>query len=476
MTQDPSSADAGGVRIGALLACAAAAVAAWFVPWGLGPEAHATLVVLVAVGGLWVTESMPLGAAALLVPVLGVALGAVQPSAAFSGFSDSTVFLFLGTFLLADAVSHHGLDRRLADAVLSRPRIRSRPRLLLWAIGLTACLASAWISNTATTAILLPVALTSVRLGSNRFVTASLLATAYSASLGGLATKIGTPPNLIGLGALEKATGTEISFLQWSMLFGPLALVSTIGVLAWLTGIGGRVEPIAGGGAEGPRGPWSRAEVTAFAVFGGVVVCWLVPGALSSIDGLRELAFVRQLKARVPESCVPLAGAVLLFALPAKAGGERVLTAAAFRRVDWGTLLLFGGGLTLGGMMQTSGLARTIGEGIFGMLPSGDAFSIALAASLMAIVMSEFTSNTAAAALVVPVVIELARSAGVDPTAPALAATAACSFGFMLPVSTPPNALVFGTGRIAMSQMVRCGLLLDVAGAFVVSGWVTLFA
>ena len=144
--------------------------------------------------------------------------------------------------------------------------------------------------------------------------------------------------------------------------------------------------------------------------------------------------------------------------------------------MDWGTLLLFGGGLTLGAMMQSSGLARLIGEKIFEAMPAGGTFSIALAASLMAVVMSEFTSNTASAALVVPIVIELSRAGGVDPTGPALAATAACSFGFMLPVSTPPNALVFGTGKIRMAQMVKCGIFLDVAGALVVSAWVAMVA
>jgi sodium-dependent dicarboxylate transporter 2/3/5 len=209
-------------------------------------------------------------------------------------------------------------------------------------------------------------------------------------------------------------------------------------------------------------------------VFAGVVVCWIVPGALASVPSLQDVAWVAALKTRLPEASVPLAGAVLLFVLPAERGGRRVLTSVALRRVDWGTLLLFGGGLTLGAMMQSSGLARTIGARIFELMPAGGTFSIALAAAFMAIVMSEFTSNTASAALVVPIVIELARAGNVDPVAPALAATVACSFGFMLPVSTPPNALVFGTGKLSIGLMVRCGILLDIAGAFAVAGWVTL--
>jgi sodium-dependent dicarboxylate transporter 2/3/5 len=408
------------------------------------------------------------------VPVLGVALGAVKPADAFSGCADPTVFLFLGTFLLADAVSHHGIDRRLADTVLGRSRIRDNPRRLVAAIGLVACFASAWISNTATTAILLPVALTAERLGSRRFTAAVLLATAYCASLGGLATKIGSPPNLIGLGALEKATGTQISFVQWSVLFAPLAVGFTIAVLAWLTALGGKVEPVTAAAVSAERRPWSRAERSVLVVFAGVVLLWLVPGALASVESLAGETWVKELKARLPEACVPLLGAAVLFVLPAEPRGERVLTSKALRRVDWGTLLLFGGGLTLGAMMQSSGLARTIGERIFDVMPIHGIFGIAFAATLMAILMSEFTSNTAAAALVVPIVIELARAAGVDPVPPALAATAGCSFGFMLPVSTPPNALVFGTGKISIGQMVRCGIFLDIVGAFVVAGWIAL--
>lgn len=470
----PDGAAAERVRTGAAAGCALAAAVAWSVPWGLDAAAHATLVVLVAVGGLWLTEAVPLGVTALVVPVLGVALGAVPAKEAFSGFADSTVFLFLGTFLLADAVTEHGLGRRLADAVLGHPRIRARPRLLLWVVGIVACLASAWISNTATAAILLPVALTADRLGSSRFTAATLLATAYAASLGGLATKIGSPPNLIGIGALETATGTHVSFVQWTILFGPLALGFTVLVLLWLTFLGGEVSLLASDVERGQGRPWTRAERTVLCAFAGVVVCWIVPGALASVPSLQDVPWVATLKARLPEATVPLAGAALLFVLPAERNGRRVLTSAALRRVDWNTLLLFGGGLTLGAMMQSSGLARRLGASIFEVMPLDGTFGIALAAALMAIVMSEFTSNTAAAALVVPIVIELARAASIDPVAPALAATVGCSFGFMLPVSTPPNALVFGTGKLSIGAMVRCGILLDIAGAFAVAGWVTL--
>ena len=168
--------------------------------------------------------------------------------------------------------------------------------------------------------------------------------------------------------------------------------------------------------------------------------------------------------------------ALLLFLLPSGAPDRaRILDAGVLRRIDWGTLLLFGGGLSLGAMMFESGLARALGEAIFAAMPISGTFGIVLAATLMAVVVSELTSNTASASLVVPVVLALAQAAGVDPVKPALAATVACSFGFMLPVSTPPNALVFGTGRVKITEMIVYGVALDVAGVLLVSAWVTLF-
>ena len=174
---------------------------------------------------------------------------------------------------------------------------------------------------------------------------------------------------------------------------------------------------------------------------------------------------------------LPLLGALALFILPSGGpGNARILDARVFRRVDWSTLLLFGGGLSLGALMLESGLARALGDMIFGALPIHSAFGIVLASALMAVLVSEVTSNTASAALVVPVVLALSQAAGMDPVKPALAATVGCSFGFMLPVSTPPNALVYGTGRIRIGEMVRAGALLDLVGVLLVAAWVTLFA
>src|SRR5262249_20772653 len=151
----------------------------------------------------------------------------------------------------------------------------------------------------------------------------------------------------------------------------------------------------------------------------------------------------------------------------------RILDAGVLARIDWSTLLLFGGGLSLGGLMFETGLARALGEAIFAATPVHGTFGIVLAGTLMAVAVSEVTSNTASAGLVIPVVLELARAAGVDPVKPAIAATVACSFGFMLPVSTPPHALVDASGRVRIRDMVRCGIGLDVLGVLLISTWIT---
>ncbi|MCG3135883.1 MAG: Sodium-dependent dicarboxylate transporter SdcS [Planctomycetes bacterium] len=457
-----------------MLACLALAAAAYVIPFPLEPKAHATFAILVLTAGLWVTESIPLGASALLVPVLGTALGTATVKEAFAGFGDPIVFLFLGTFLLTDAAARHGMDRRLAGAVLGSRLVRGSPRAALWAVALIGCSISAFLNNTATTALLLPLALHSEKFRSRAFLTSVLLVTSYAPSIGGTATPVGTAPNLIGRAALEKATGAQIPFLEWTLAFAPLALLMTALTAGWLHLRGGRLSHAATISFRNEPRPWTRAEKTLLPLFLAVVLLWVTPGVLKG-TGLASAAWVETWSKRLPEASVPLLGAALLFLIPTgEPGGARVADATVFRRIDWSTILLFGGGISLGSMLESSGLARTLGQGLFDLMPTGGTYGIILAATLMAIVVSEFTSNTASASLVVPVVISLARAAGTDPVAPALAATVGCSFGFMLPVSTPPNALVYATGRITIPEMVRAGFLLDVAGALAVSGWVWL--
>jgi len=468
--------------IPALLSIAAALIALMLPIPSLEPRAHATFAILVFAAGLWMTESLPIPVTALAIPLLGIVLGVTDAKGAFAGFGDPIVFLFFGTFLLTDAAAVHGLNDRLARAVLGARSVQGHPIRLLWAVALLGCAISAWVNNTATTALLLPLALAAGGLGSPRLLTGVLLMAAYAPSLGGIATPVGSAPNLIGLRLLEQQTGMRPSFAAWCAVFAPLAIISTA-VTAWFMSLrarGGLSAMPAARAAQhagiAPHGPWTRAERTLIPVFIAVVLLWITPGILAATPFAGE-SWVKLWQARLPEAAVPLAGALLLFVLPAgRANGERILDPLVFRRVDWGTLLLFGGGLSLGAMMFESGLARALGEAIFAHMPVHGMAGIVLASTLMAVLVSELTSNTASASLVVPVVLALSQVAGVDPVKPALAATVACSFGFMLPVSTPPNALVYSTGRVSIREMMAAGVLLDVGGIALVFVWVMAFA
>ena len=466
-------------RPAAIAAVAAVALAAALAPLPLPFAAHRTLVILIVAAGLWGTEALPLPVTALLIPVLGIGLGVANAKEAFAGFGDPIVFLFFGTFLLTEASQAHGINARLARGVLSSRWVAASPPRLVFAVAMVGCGISAWVNNTATTAMMIPLALSARALGSSRLLTAVLLMTSYASSLGGLATPVGTAPNLIGLRLLEQATGDRPSFARWCAVFAPLAVVSTALIAGWLrfrSRDPGRSPATLETARETPAvaPPWSRAERTLVPLFIMVVLLWITPGILEATP-LKEAAWVKTWKARLPEPAVPLIGGLLLFMLPASSRGrKRILDLSVLQRLDWSTLLLFGGGLSLGAMMFESGLARALGDAIFAFMPLHGTFGIVLAATLMAVLVSEVTSNTASASLVVPVVLALAQAAGVDPVKPALAATVGCSFGNMMPVSTPPNALVYATGRVTMRDMMANGLVLDVIGVLMVSVWVTL--
>ena len=482
-------------RVALVIGVAALLVA--IVPLPLAAPAHGTLVILVTAAGLWMTEALPVAWTALLIPVLAVLLRVADSRTAFAGFGDPILFLFFGTFLLTAASFEHGLNARLAHAVLHARLVRQHPTRLLWAVALLGCGISAWVNNTATTVLLLPLALAAEGRAPRPVFVGILLMAAYGPSLGGLATPVGTPPNLIGLRLLQEGTGMRVSFAHWCALFAPLALLMTFlsaGYFQMLLrlrpmptqeietarGRGASQAPatdLPRAGTDAPAAParaWSRAEKTLIPVYLLVVALWITPGILQATSW-RDAAWFTQWSVRLPETSVPLLGGLALFLLPSGRGRARILDIGVLLRIDWSTLLLFGGGLSLGGLMLETGLARAIGEFLFGRMPIQGMTGIVLASALLGILVSEVTSNTASSSLIVPIVIALAQAAGVDPMPPALAATVACSFGFMLPVSTPPNALVYATGRVRIGEMVRYGILLDVVGVLLITAWVRWF-
>jgi sodium-dependent dicarboxylate transporter 2/3/5 len=433
-----------------------------------------------AVVVLWVTEALPLPVTALLGASACVILGVAPAKEVFAPFADPLMFLFIGAFILARAIFLHGLDRRVAYAVLSLPWVGARPSRILLAFGAVTALISGWISNTAATAMMFGIGLSilaalrtpgAAATIDPRYATALMLMTSFAASIGGLTTPVGTPPNVIGLGFIRSQLGLEISFFQWMLIGIPAVLLLFCFLYGYLNAVapaGVRELPT---GAELIRrererlGPWTRGQRSVAIAFLVTVALWIIPGVVAVVAGEDSSAYQALIRS-VPEGVAALLGALLLFVLPGN-GGTAINWKEAVQ-IDWGVVLLYGGGFALGVLSFQTGLAEAIGRGLTGLLPIQGSFGMLIAAVLVAVVLSETTSNTASANMVVPVVISIAHAAGLDPLEPALGATMAASLGFMLPVSTPCNAIVYGSGYIPLGKMIRYGLVLDLAGIVVI--------
>ena len=447
---------------------------------GLSPEAHRLAAVLAAVVVLWVTEALPLPVTALLGASACVVLRVAPAREVFAPFADPLMFLFIGAFILARGIFLHGLDRRVAYAVLSLPWVGARPSRILLAFGAATALISAWISNTATTAMMFGIGLSILAAlrspGADvaidpRYATGLMLMTSFAASIGGLATPVGTPPNLIGIGFIRSQLGVDIAFFRWMLIGVPVVVVLFIFLYAYLNAVapaGVRELPA---GAELVRrererlGPWTPGQRSVALAFGLTIALWVTPGVVAILAGDGSPLY-QSLSRRLPEGVAALLGATLLFVLPGKDGPAIGWKEAV--QIDWGVVLLYGGGFALGVLSFQTGLAEAIGRGLTGLLPVEGSFGLLVASVVIAAVLSETTSNTASANMVVPVVISIARAAGMDPLEPALGATLASSLGFMLPVSTPCNAIVYGSGYIPLGRMIRWGLVLDLAGVVVI--------
>jgi sodium-dependent dicarboxylate transporter 2/3/5 len=475
-------------QIGAVLAPAVFLLLLVLPLSGLSAPAHRLAAVLAAVVVLWVTEALPLAATALLGAAACVVLQVAPAKEVFAPFADPLMFLFIGAFILARAIFLHGLDRRVAYAVLSLPWVGARPSRILLAFGAVTALISWWISNTATTAMMFGIGLSILAalrapgdaVGINsRYATALMLMTSFAASVGGLATPVGTPPNVIGIGFIRSLVKSEIPFFRWMLVGVPIFLVLFTFLYLYLDRVapaGVRELPA---GAELIRkererlGPWTRGQRSVAIAFAVTVFLWIVPGIVAIVAGEGSAAYAG-LNRRVPEGVAALLGALLLFVLPGDKGPAITWQDAV--QIDWGVVLLYGGGFALGVLSFQTGLAEAMGRGLTGLLPIHGSLGLLTASVIVAVILSETTSNTAAANMVVPVVISVARAAGLDPFEPALGATMAASLGFMLPVSTPCNAIVYGSGLIPLGQMMRHGLALDLAGIVVIVTLVHLLA
>jgi sodium-dependent dicarboxylate transporter 2/3/5 len=343
-----------------------------------------------------------------------------------------------------------------------------------------------WMSNTATTAMMFPIGVSIVaqlRRGMagqdealRTFATAMMLITSFGASIGGMATPVGTPPNLIGIGLIERITGTHIGFFQWMAVGVPLVLILFAFLAAFFAWTSARGVQVGEAGARIVReelarlGPMSRAQRNVCVAFGATVLLWTFPGVLA-IAGLGGTPIARAYMTSVPEGVAAMLGAILLFVLPVRwATRTFTMTWDDASRIDWGIVLLNGGGLAMGDLAFSTGLATAMGEGLTAWMPGAGPMLLTTVFTGAAILLSETTSNTASANMVVPVAIAVATASAVDPMLPALGATLGASMGFMMPISTAPNAIVYSSGHVPISAMMRYGIVLDIAGFVTIVG------
>ena len=432
---------------------------------------------------LWMTEALPLAVTALIGPTLCVLVGVATAQVAFAPFADPVIFLFIGSFILAEGMVVHRLDRRLAFTALSSSWVGSSGLRLVVAYATVTAVLSMWMSNTATTAMMFPLGVAVLsELGRERnadrnfmrYAMAMMLVTSFAATIGGMGTPVGTPPNLIGVGLLRTTADINLSFTSWMVVGVPVVIVS----MAFL--IVAMLVPRSRAIQLGPEavgivanelrklGRMTRGERNVVFAFSITIALWVMPGVFSLVLGEAHPA-TRRFATAVPESVAAMVGALLLLVTPVDWQERRfTLSWAEASRIDWGIVLLFGGGLAMGRLSESTGLSAALGQGIATRFPDAGVVGLTMVFTAVALVMSETASNTAAANIIVPTAIAVSKAAGIDPLEPALGATLGASLGFMMPISTPPNAIVYSSGYIPLGAMVRNGLALDIIGYFIV--------
>lgn len=456
----------------------------YFMPMpGLTPAAHALAAIFIFTVTLWITEAVPIPIAALAGPVMTVIFGVTTAKSVFAAFSDPTIMLFLGGFILAEAMAVQGLDRRFAIGILSLNLVKGNAYRILFAFGAIITFLSMWLSNTATAAMMYPIGLgvlgalmnlNSGNAGKTNFGTGMMLMVAYTASIGGIGTPIGSPPNLIALASMEKILGIKIPFVTWMGVTVPIMLIMFLFLYVYISKMYPPPQKDASSSnqyileQQKALGKWTRGQINALIAFLVAVALWIYPGILAILEGTKGPNYVHYTTV-FPESVVAILAACLLFILPTNwKEREFTLTVKQAMNIDWGTLLLFGGGIAMGDLMFKTGLAKAIGDGLVNLTGASTLLTITALAILISMLLTETTSNTAAATMVVPIVIAIATQANVSPIPPALGAALAASMAFMLPVSTPPNAIVYGSGLVPVTKMIKTGFWLDVVAYFVI--------
>ena len=425
---------------------------------GLSVEAQWTAGVTAWCAVWWILEPIPIPITSLLPFIFLPVAGVLNHKQVASAYGHHLILLLLGGFILSTAMEKSGAHRRVALWIVRLVGGQSGPRVI-FGFMLSSAFLSMWISNTATTLMLLPVALAVIQeRDDSGFAFALLVGLAWSASIGGMGTPVGTPPNVVFLGLYKESTGQEISFAQWMGLALPVVVVLLPIAWWWVTRSLER-----GGKLMVPdMGPWRAPEARVLIVFALTALAWVTRSEpFGGWSGLFSLP-------GVGDSTVALAAVVLLFILPDGEGGQ-LLNWETANRIPWGLLLLFGGGIALARGFKASGLSEALGHGLSG-IATWPLFAMLLALCLTVTFATEVTSNTATTTVLLPILAAAAVAASVDHRLFMIPATLSASCAFMLPVATAPNAIIFGTDKVPIQAMAKAGLVLNLMGALVISG------
>ncbi|MEL7248799.1 MAG: DASS family sodium-coupled anion symporter [Bacteroidota bacterium] len=461
----------------------------FFHPEDLSKEANAILASTVWIAVWWISEAIPIAVTSLLPIILFPLTGGLSLNQTTASFGHRYIFLYIGGFMLAIAIERWNLHRRIALNIINLIGTNIK-RIILGFMAATAFL-SMWISNTATTVMMLPIGMAIVsQLQDNpdtienenkTFGKVLMLAIAYSASIGGLATLIGTPPNLVFAGIMEETYGIEITFAQWIQFGLPISLLLLIICWKYLTEVAYKFKQLAfpGGREEINRqltalGQISREEKTVLAVFASTAFLWIIRSPVQKLveascesKEIYEQLFI----AKFDDTIIAMMAGIVLFLLPAAPAKKRaIITWEEAVKLPWGILLLFGGGLALAQGFKVSGLAQWLGEQM--TLAEGISVLMLLLLIVAAVnFLTEITSNLATTSMMLPILVLLAQAVDVHPYLLTVGATVAASCAFMLPVATPPNAIVFGSGYLKIPVMVRAGIWMNIISIIILTAF-----
>ena len=429
----------------------------------------------------WLTEAIPLPATSLLPIALFPLLGAASAKGAAAPYASDLIYLFMGGFILGLGMERWGLHKRVALVIISF--VGTGPRRLIGGFMLATALMSMWVSNTATAIMMLPIGMSVILLVRGRvgddnrdvgnFATCLLLGIAYAASIGGVGTLIGTPPNLVLANFVRDELGIELTMARWLRVGLPLVAVflpvAWWYLTAWAYPV--RLKQIPGGrelirDELAKLGSMKRGEWVVFVVFMLTATAWMTRPYLVKFGNAHDLVAFSGLR----DSVIAVLGALALFVIPVDIKTRTfAMDWGTAKKLPWGILLLFGGGLSLASAMQANGVSALIGEQ-FAVLAGAPTVLLILAVVVVVIFLTELTSNTAVTTTLMPILAGAAIGLGVEPMMLLVPAAIAASCAFMLPVATPPNAIVFSSGQVTIFQMAKAGFWLNLIGVVIVTG------